>query len=98
MYDDGYTSANATKFETIQLPGVTNTDQVWALGRYFLAVARLRPETFTFKADYEMLACTQGDLIRVSHPAILVGLGAARITAVTLSGASPNTVTAITLD
>jgi hypothetical protein len=98
VYDDGYDSDNATDFQTIQLPGVTSPSQVWSLGRYHLAVARLRPEVFTFGTDIESLACTQGDLIRVSHPAILVGLGAARITAVTLSGTSPDTVASITLD
>lgn len=86
VYDDGYSAANATVYETLELSGVTNANQLWKEGRYHLAVARLRPEVFTFQCDVESIAVTQGDMIRVSHDALLVGLGSGRIIAVTDNG------------
>ena len=86
VYDDGFDASNATLFETLEITGVTNSDQIWKAGRYHIAVARLRPEVFTFQCDIEQIAVTQGDLIRVSHDSILVGLGSARIKVVTDNG------------
>lgn len=57
----------ATEFEMLELPGVTNPTQVWNLGRYHLAVSKYRTEKFTFNTDVENLVCTRGDLIRFSH-------------------------------
>lgn len=95
IYDDGYTESNATLFETISVAGVTNPDHVWKEGRYHLAVARLRPETFTFTTDFGNLACTQGDLVFVADDSIKVGLGSGWITGVTTSGSN---ITGIVLD
>jgi len=92
VYDDGYDETNATRFETMELPGVTDEDQVWKGGRYHIAVARLRPEIFSFQADIEQIAITQGDRIQFSHDTILVGLGASRITAVTDDGTNATSI------
>lgn len=95
VYDDGYNEGNATKFETLELPGVTSSDQAWKDGRYHIATARLRPETYSFSADVEHIVCTRGDLIKFSHDVPLFGLASARVKSLTTSGSN---ITDITLD
>jgi hypothetical protein len=43
VYDDGYDETNATLFEGIEFPGVTDPDLIWKLGRRHIAQSRLRP-------------------------------------------------------
>ncbi len=95
VYDDGFSAGNATKFEVMDTLGITNSDQAWRIGRYFLAVMRLRPETYEFGTDFENIICTRGDLVRLSHDVLLVGLAVGRVLSVQTSG--PN-CTGITLD
>lgn len=93
VYDDGYAlspgtdvwggpALAATKFETIDLYGVTDSDQAWKDGRYHLAQLRLRPEVYTFEADVEHLVCTRGDLIEMQHDVPMIGVRSARIKSV----------------
>ncbi|EAU43470.1 host specificity factor TipJ family phage tail protein, partial [Salipiger bermudensis] len=99
---DGFTRETATELETLQLAGtvVTADDEdegnAYRLGRYHLAVAENRPETHTFFADWEHIRVQRGDKIRFVHDVPLIGVGAARIKAITEDG-SGNVVT-ITLD
>jgi hypothetical protein len=86
VYADGYSSANATKFESIPMRGITSADQVWKEGRFHLAVATLRPETWEIDTDIEHLVVTKGDLVLLNHDVMLVGLGAGRVISVTLDG------------
>lgn len=86
VYADGYSSANATKFETLDVPGVTSATQAWKLGRYHLAVAELRPETHKLWTDVENLVCTRGDLVRVVHDVPQFGAGFGRIKSLALDG------------
>jgi sulfur carrier protein ThiS len=86
VYDDGYTAANATNFETIEFPGITTPGLVWKFGRYQIAQARLRPEEYSFFVDFEHLACQRGDVVRVSHDVTLWGDGWGRVRSVTLDG------------
>lgn len=86
VYADGYNSANATKFETIELWGITNPDQVYRFARYRLAEAILRPEVFSFSTDWEHIVCTRGDRVKLSHDVILVGLAYGRIKQLLTSG------------
>lgn len=79
VYDDGYTAENASRFEGINFPGVTNPDLIWKHGRYHIAQLRLRPETYTFFADFEHLVCTRADRVRVAHDVMLVGLVSGRV-------------------
>lgn len=79
VYNEGYSAANATLFERLELPGVTTGAAVYKLGRFHLAQLRLRPETYTLNADIEHMVCTRGDLVRVSHDVPMWGLGSARI-------------------
>jgi len=52
VYDDGYTSENATLFESIEFPGITDPDLIWKFGRFHIAQARLRPEVYSLYMDF----------------------------------------------
>lgn len=86
VYADGYNQQNATKFEQLELKGVTDADQAWSDGRYHLAQGILRPEVHRFTADWENLVCTRGDLIRFAHDVPLVGGAWGRVKARNLDG------------
>ncbi|NNH56901.1 hypothetical protein HLI01_08780 [Rhizobium laguerreae] len=88
VYDDGYTEANATKFEGLDFSGVTDKDLIWKHGRYHLAQLRLQRETYSLDTDFENLVCTRGDRVRVNHDVVLWGAGSARVRAVTASPGS----------
>jgi len=79
VYDDGYSASNATRFEGLEFPGVTNPDLIWKHGRFHLAQLRLRPETVTLNVDFENLICTRGDRVRVAHDVMLIGLESGRV-------------------
>ena len=72
-----------TKFEGLEVFGVTDAALAWRHGRYWLAAARLRPETYTLGVDIEHLIAQRGDLVHVQHDVPLWGYGSGRITAVT---------------
>ncbi len=95
VFDDGFTAATATKYETLELAGVTASAQAWKDGRYHIATARLRPETYSFYADVEHIVCTRGDLIRFTHDVPLFGLMSGRIKSVVSAGGN---ITGVTLD
>ncbi|MDD5049442.1 MAG: host specificity factor TipJ family phage tail protein, partial [Methanoregulaceae archaeon] len=95
VYDDGYTSANATLFESIEFPGITDPDLIWKFGRFHIAQARLRPEVYTLNMDFEHLVCRRGDKVRVSHDIPLWGSGWGRVKSLTTDGGN---ITHITLD
>ena len=90
VYDDGYNASNATKFEGLDFPGVTDPDLIWKHGRYHIAQLRLQREVYTLNADWENLVCTVGDRVRVNHDVTLWGAGSARVKSVS---ATPDTVT-----
>jgi hypothetical protein len=79
VYNDGYTSANATLIEGMQLPGVTTPIAIHKHARFHFAQLKLRPETYTFSVDWEHIICTRGDRVQVSHHLPLWGLGTGRI-------------------
>lgn len=95
VYDDGYSSANATKFEQLALPGVTDSDLAWKHARYHIACARLQMEEYSWYADFEHIVCTRGDLIRVAHDVPMWGSGWGRVKTVTDDGTN---ATACTMD
>lgn len=102
VLDDAYTltgesgKTTATQFEELQLPGITNSDNAWKLGRFHLAQLRLRPETYIINADVENLVCTRGDLVRVVHDVPLWGNGYGRIK--TISTPISGYVHSVTID
>ena len=95
-YDDGYSAANASKFEAMQVWGCTSENQAWREGRYLLASARLRPEVYSLTCDIENLICTRGDLVKVLHDVTSIGQKGARIKSVTTDGGGD--ATHITID
>jgi hypothetical protein len=79
VYNDGYSSSNATIFETMSFPGVTTKDQIFKHARFHLAQMKLRPETYTLNADIEHLVCNRGDRVKVTHDVPMWGLATGRI-------------------
>lgn len=79
VYDDGFDATNATRFESLELFGITDADLAWRHGRYFLAVGQLRPETYELGVDFEHLVCRRGDLVLVTHDVPLLGSGFGRV-------------------
>lgn len=79
VYDDGYNASNATLFEGIQFPGVTDPELIWKHGRFQIAQARLRPEKISLSVGWEHLVCTRGDRVRVTHDVLLTGLASGRV-------------------
>jgi hypothetical protein len=82
VYDDGYNSTNATLFEGLKFPGVTDPSLIWKHGRFQIAQARLRPEKISLSVGWEHLVCTRGDRVRVTHDVLLIGLAAGRVKSV----------------
>ncbi len=95
LYLDGYDASNATKIETLQLPGKTDADEVRIVGRQFINNSLRQTERFTFDMDAEALTCRPGAYAVLLHDAIGVGLGAARIATREISGGN---VVAVVLD
>ena len=87
VYDDGFDETNTQAYESLELPGVTDAQQAWRDGRYHIATARLRPETYSFSCDIEHIVCTRGDLIRFSHDVPLFGLMTGRVKSLLTVGA-----------
>lgn len=91
-YADGFGPENATEFETLDLRGVVvtaneaNGGNAWRLGRYHLAQATLRPETFTLQSDLDHLRVNMGDKIRLIHDVPLVGVGSGRVQSASFDG------------
>lgn len=79
VYDDGYSEANATEIESIELPGVSDSGAVYKLARHHLAQIKLRPEEYALHADIEHIVCNRGDRVRVTHDVPMWGLGSGRI-------------------
>jgi hypothetical protein len=86
----------ATKIEALDLPGVTDPDQVYELARFFGATAMQQTERFSFDCDIEYLVSNYGDLVAIQHPVMVLGLGAGRIVEVETNAS--DAVIAITLD
>lgn len=98
VYADGYNEGNATLFEQLQYMSATNADLAYKHAKRFLATATLRPEVYSVMMDVENLVATRGDRVKVLHDVPLIGAGTGRITALTLSGGSPQYINAFTLD
>ena len=92
VFNDGYSDSNATKYQELELIGVTHPDHIWKDGRYHLAVIKLRPELHSFIVFMEQLACERGNRIAANHDVPLYGLGAARIKTINSSGGSATSI------
>lgn len=94
VYDDGYgEECDYTYGDTepevvndVDLFGVTSQEQALRFGRYLLACAELRPESFQVNMDWEHLVFERGDLIDFQYDVVLWGLGAGRIESFNVDG------------
>lgn len=98
VFRDGFDDTTATQYESLTLTGVTDPAQAWKDGRYHLATAMLRPETYSFYCDIEHLVCTRGDLIRFTHDVPLFGLHSSRVAALITDPDDAATVTGIRME
>ncbi|WP_321367570.1 hypothetical protein [uncultured Desulfuromusa sp.] len=95
--NDGYTEATATRIDKIETLGITEHSQAYKQGRYYLAVAQLRPEMHSRMVDVEHLVCTRGDLIRVTDDVAMHGLYSGRVKEVFYHATTGDAI-AVTLD
>ena len=82
VYADGYDSGTATRFESIEFPGLTNTTEVTNMALYRLRDARDRAERYQWNVDLEHLVVISGNSCYLQNDTIKVGTGAARIKAI----------------
>lgn len=86
VYWDGYSAANATRFEELDLSMVIDPGAAWRLGRYHLAVIWNRMTQYVFQADIEHMVCERGDLVHVAHDITGWGVAWGRVKSVDGSG------------
>ena len=82
IYSDGYNAGNSYVFENIQAPMVTNSDEAFRLGYYWLKQAQLRQETITISCDLDWLESKRGDLVGLQKATMKAGGSVARVKAV----------------
>jgi len=88
VYRDGYSDENATKFETLDMIGITDPDQIFKLGRWRIAQVLNQPERWTFKQDMEFLTYQRGDRIKIAHDVMIVGLATGRVKSIVTNEAA----------
>lgn len=82
VYDDGFSSSNATEIEELESFGITNPEQAWRYGKYNLAQNKLRQEKISITVDFEYLVCTRGDYVQFTQDSMAAGGTPARVKSV----------------
>lgn len=82
VYSAGKNETNASIFEELQLPGITNKKHAKHIAQWHMAQTYVRPETYSLNVDFEYIVCTRGDVVRVSHDVPMWGNGSGRITSI----------------
>lgn len=78
------------KFETLELPGITDADTAYRFARYRLAERELRREVYQIGSLLEKIRCKPGDWIRLQNKLLLIGQTSGRITAISGSQVTLN--------
>ncbi|TSD89064.1 hypothetical protein FFK22_008765 [Mycobacterium sp. KBS0706] len=86
VFDDGYDETNATLYEEIQFPGVTEAGRVWKEAKRRFVEWRTRFLAHSTNAAWEYLVAQRGNLVLGAHPVLGVGLAQGRVKAVTAQG------------
>lgn len=94
VYAPGYSEANATKFQTAEIPGKVDADDVWYAGRRLIQRGLIRRIGYEFEVDSESLVSRYGQRILVEHFALRREAMSATVTAIV---GSPGSVTGVTL-
>lgn len=92
----GFTIETARRLVSLELPGVTNADQIFKLGTYRANLITQQQERWTVFQDYEALLAQRGHRVKLAHDTILAGVAWGRILGVSKDGS--NAITAIELD
>ncbi len=79
VYRDGYSAANATLFDTLELPGITDATTAWRTGRRRLKELETRRDRVNFTAGIDHMAAAVGDVVLVSHHMVDRAIGYGRI-------------------
>lgn len=82
VYQDGKDELNTETFEDLPTVGITSKAEAWRYGRYMMAQAIMRNETFTLKMDVEHLAVQRGSIVTVQHDVPKFGGVSARVKSV----------------
>ncbi len=95
VYRDGYSAANATRFDSVTYKGVTNRAKVRARAILDLRQLIHRQKKYTFETNIGHLVSPRGTLVALAHDALSQTYDAGWIQSVTRVG---DTVTAIRMD
>lgn len=79
IYADGYDKTTATDIVEWNFTGKTRWEDLYKMGRYYLASMRLRPITVTLSTDWEWMMCRRGDVVGVAHDVLMNTFGTARV-------------------
>ncbi len=86
IYADGYDKTTATDIVEWNFTGKTRWEDLYKMGRYYLASMRLRPITVTLSTDWEWMMCRRGDVVGVAHDVLMNTFGAARVVSLIYQG------------
>lgn len=79
IYADGYDKTTATDIVEWNFTGKTRWEDLYKMGRYYLASMRLRAITVTLSTDWEWMMCRRGDVVGVAHDVLMNTFGTARV-------------------
>lgn len=95
VYRPGVDPAQATRFDRIELIGVTDPAAAVRHARWRAAELEYRRDIFEIEADVDAILCAPGDLVLIAHDLLPAGEHAARISEVTLGDGQ---ITSVRLD
>lgn len=97
VYYPGFDVNSAEILRTVPMVGKTDPLEVYRSAKRIIGEELLRPESYSWRCDWEHLVLQRGKRVAIAHPVIAVGRQAARVKAVTLNGPLTHVVS-LTLD